>query len=295
MSRRTFIMVILVIAVGLIGLLSLGSPASEDKPNTSNNAVTLQDAHGLAVDRKDSSKVYIATHTGLLVMQNDGELQRVGSAQDDYMGFSAHPTDPQIFYTSGHPRSGGNIGFQKSTDGGQAWQKVSDGVGGPVDFHSMTVSQAAPSLVYGVFRGQLQSSEDEGKTWEVLNDAPTNITSLATSTTVQDAIYAGTTNGLYISTNRGQSWNKLGSFNGLVTTLAINPKNDQEITAHVEGEGLVQSSDDGGTWKKLNSYSGNMVMHLAYDVQNPAAMYLINQGLEIHKTTDGGATWSKVR
>lgn len=115
--------VIGVIAI-LIGILVLAAPSDEKQSSgQKTNGITLQDAHGLAVDRKDSSRVYIATHSGLLAMTNDAKLQRVSDAEDDYMGFSAHPTDANILYSSGHPISGGNIGFQKSSDGGKTWQR----------------------------------------------------------------------------------------------------------------------------------------------------------------------------
>ena len=290
-----------VIAIGIVITLLFGvwlfssSPSKKNITEKGQIVTSLQDTHGLAVDRKDPAKVYIATHTGLLVMQNDGELQRVGTAQDDYMGFSAHPKDANTLYTSGHPRDGGNIGFQKSTDGGKTWQKVSNGANGPVDFHSMAVSQADPSQVYGVDHGQLQRSSDEGKAWEVVNADIGNLITLTTNTTTKDAVFAGTTNGLYVSQDRGQNWSKLGAINAAVMSLAINPTNDKEMVAYTQTQGLQRSTDGGSTWNKLGGYTGGMVMHLAYDVQNPTTVYLINQNLEVHKTTDSGATWKKVR
>lgn len=291
-----FTLGIVAAVVLLLGFLLLSNP-SEDKQDAdkAQTVSRLQDAHGLAVDRKDSSKVYIATHTGLLVMNNDGELQQVGNARDDYMGFSAHPTDPNTFYSSGHPSRGGNIGFQKSTDGGKTWQKIANGVNGPVDFHAMTVSQADPSLIYGVYRGQLQRSRDEGKNWELVNTNVSNIITLATNTKAKDVVYASTTDGLYVSQNQGNTWSKLGTINSAVTTFAVNPTNDQEIVAYEQNQGLIRSADAGNSWDKLDSYGGSMAMHLAYDIQKPTTMYLINQDLEIHKTTDGGQTWTKVR
>ncbi len=295
MSRKSLIITGIVVAL-LFGAW-LFSASSNDKPTSTKPETvnSLQDAHGLAVDRKDSSKVYIATHTGLLVLKNDGEMQRVSEAEDDYMGFSAHPTDAGTFYTSGHPHHGGNLGFQKSTDGGKTWQKISDGAGGPVDFHAMTVGQADPSLVYGTYRGQLQRSTDEGKTWEVLKSAPGSIIALATSTTIKDTVYAGTTDGLYVSQNRGDEWSKVESINGAIATLAVNPKNGQELVAYTQAQGMTRSADGGATWGKLGGYTGSMVMHLAYDPQNPTTMYLVNQDLEIHKSNDGGETWKKIR
>lgn len=280
----------------LIGAALLFTVPSENnsKPNEAETVSSLQDAHGLAVGRKNASKVYIATHTGLLALNNDAELQRVSDAQDDYMGFSAHPTDPKIFYSSGHPRTGGNIGFQKSTDGGKTWQKISNGVGGPVDYHAMAVSQADPSIVYGVYRGQLQRSNDEGKEWQVIPNSLGNIIVLATSPNSKDTVYAGTTEGFSVSQNQGVSWSKLNLSNTVVAA-AVNPKNEQQIIAYSQDQGLVLSNDGGSTWNKQVSYSGSAVMQIAYDVQNPATIYLINQNLEVYKTNDGAGTWKKVR
>lgn len=284
------------VAVSLfVAILLFSAPSDKtSSPNKVETVSSLQDAHGLAVDRSNSSKVYIATHTGLLVMSNDNELQRVGSAKDDYMGFSAHPSDPKTFYTSGHLSKGGNIGFQKSNDGGKTWQKIANGIGGPVDFHSMAVSQADPSTVYGVYRGQLQRSNNEGKDWQLVQSNLANPIVLATSPTSKDTVYAGTTDGLLVSQNQGANWSKL-SLEKTVVALAVNPKNEQQLVAYSENQGLVLSNDGGKTWNKLDGYTGNMVMHLAYDVQNPSTMYLINQSLEINKTTDGGETWKKLR
>ena len=80
-----------------------------------------------------------------------------------------------------------------------------------------------------------------------------------------------------------------------VMSFAINPKNDKEMVAYTQTQGLQRSTDGGSTWSKLDGYGGGMVMHLAYDVQNPAMQYLINQDLEIHKSTDSGETWKKIR
>ena len=294
MSRRTFIIVV-VVGVALVGLWSLGSPASEkNTDNNSSTVRTLQDAHGLAVDRKDSSKVYIATHTGLMMMQNDGALQNLSTAQDDYMGFSAHPTDPNTFYSSGHPSRGGNLGFQKSIDGGETWQKVSNGVNGPVDFHALAVSQTDPTIVYGLHAGRLQRSSDEGKSWELIDTNLGSVIALATCTKMRDMVYAGTTAGLYVSQDRGQTWAKLEATSDPVVAVSVNPKDEKEIIVSTQKQGLMLSNDSGKTWSTSEGYTGGMVMHIAYDYQDPATMYLINQDLEIYKSTDSGKYWQKI-
>ena len=289
------------LVVGLVvtlffGYLLFTSPSKEStKTNITENSVTLSDAHGISVDRSDPSKIYIATHSGLISMNETGYLQYVGAEKDDYMGFSPHPTEPNTFYTSGHPRSGGNLGFQKTTDGGQTWKKISDGAGGPVDFHTMAVGLSDPSTIYGVYRGQLQRSLDEGKNWEVLANSPANIITLATNNISKDSVYAGTTDGIYISQDKGQAWSKLGSLGGAVSAITVNPNSVKELVAYSGQQGLISSIDGGVTWAALSGYKGVMVMHLTSSPQNASRLYLINQSLEIHQSSDRGATWKKLR
>jgi hypothetical protein len=63
------------------------------------------------------------------------------------MGFSLHPSNPDVIYTSGHPKSGGNLGVMKSVDGGMIFERIFLGLSGEsVDFHSMIISPANPHI-----------------------------------------------------------------------------------------------------------------------------------------------------
>src|SRR4029079_10501478 len=96
---------------------------------------------------------------------------------------------------SGHPPTGGNLGFMQSVDGGRSWTEVSPGVDGPVDFHQMTLSPRDQATIYGAFRA-LQVSHDSGKTWETAGKLPSGLISLAASPKDRDRLYAGTEMGL---------------------------------------------------------------------------------------------------
>ena len=135
-------------------VMALWSSASSEPTNGLTPVSAFTHAHGLALDISDPTKLYIATHEGLYLLSNDKDLYRVGKTRDDLMGFSIDANTPGTFYSSGHPSSGGNIGFQKTVDGGLTWQRVSLGLGGPVDFHAMTVSPADSNVVYGYFGGR---------------------------------------------------------------------------------------------------------------------------------------------
>lgn len=289
-------------AIMLLGLIING--ARNHEPEASGAYLTpatgINDVHGLAVDAVDSNVVWIASHTGLFQIQKDKELFVVGDGRDDYMGFSIHPTDPKTLYSSGHPSTGGNIGFQKSTDGARTWQHVSGGVNGPVDFHALAVSQVDPNIVYGWYRARLQRSVDGGQTWRVIDSSlnTSQVIGLVTDGREKDTVYATTTKGLLVSRDQGANWSKLGEKIGdeVVTAMAVSPADNQELLVFAQGSGLVKSMDGGSIWSKIETpLADQMVMGLSYDKHNPKVVYAVNQGLALYKSIDGAATWTKIR
>jgi photosystem II stability/assembly factor-like uncharacterized protein len=131
----------------LTTIAGISLPASAQAQTTVTALLQATHIHGLAVDRLDSTRLLIATHHGLYAARNDGRVQQVSERRDDFMGFSAHPTDPSVFIASGHPATGGNLGVILSENGGRNWTQLSRGANGPVDFHQLTISPADPSVI----------------------------------------------------------------------------------------------------------------------------------------------------
>lgn len=308
MNKVVVLGLVLVVIVGFFILTQQGSNnltnkeiKETSKELTPVNAITH--GHGLAVDVADPNNVYIATHHGLLVLKNDKDLYQVGNKKDDYMGFSPHPTDPKIFFSSGHPSTGGNIGFQKSIDGGFTWEKVSNGVNGPVDFHAMTVSPANPNLIYGWFQGAIQRSEDGGKNWEIVSSTNVPIVNLAADSKDESIVYAASPQGLMVSKNKGKDWSFL--LDGFVSTIAINPQDSQKLLVFSEKQQLAKSNDGGKTWEKVIVDSkGETPLFISFNRQNPEIIYLLTEKNSLYKGTlspygdkssNGGNSWSKIR
>jgi photosystem II stability/assembly factor-like uncharacterized protein len=121
--------------------------------------------HGIGYD-SHNQRLFVATHYGIFVWQ-ERQLFQLGQSRDDFMGFSSHPSDPNIIYTSGHPAKGGNLGVLKSEDGGVTFRQIFRGLKGEtVDFHAMTISPANPTILYGWFMERLYRTKDGGKTWQ---------------------------------------------------------------------------------------------------------------------------------
>lgn len=125
--------------------------------------------------------------------------------------------------------------------------------------------------------------------------------------------------GVYKSEDGGRSFRKVGlEKSEHIGRIAIDPRDSKVVYVAAQGplwssggdRGLYKTTDGGKTWKAVLSVSENTgVTDVALDPSNPDIVYaaswqrrrhfytLINGGPEsaIHKSTDGGATWTKLR
>lgn len=302
-----YVPLLTVAILALAGCSSSGGAKISSSTASSEKAIEAQDsepslspvknithAHGLALDAADKSKLYIATHNGLLLLKNEKDLYRIGDIQDDFMGFSAHPNRPETFFTSGHPERGGNIGIQRSDDGGISWKKLSNGVSGPVDFHSMALSPANQSLLYGWY-GALQRSTDTGENWELLTTTLQNVISLTADPYQENVLYAGTNTGLQVSRDKGETWSVFSQqlSEGPITAVVVDPSNEQNMLSFSPSLGLVKSIDAGKNWQSITNELG-IVLYFAFDPNGSNTVYALNRDNAIYKSIDGGSNWTLI-
>ena len=161
---------------------------------------------------------------------------------------------------------------------------------------------------YGI--GLLKSS-DNGKTWIKSIDWSYNQTRgvevIKLDPIHPDTIYAGTTEGIYKSTDAGASWNHVHSV--LMTTdILINKQNTQQILAacgnlNSPGAGIYKSTDGGTIWVQITAniplFGGKIL--LASYAASPNVCFasvgmgtLDGAGTSLLKSTDFGSTWIQI-
>ncbi len=280
--------VVLALIVAVVLLTSGGEDSVGEQSYTP--VSSLADIHGLAVDPERSNVLYVATHNGLIRAINDTDWSRVGASQDDYMGFSIHPTDGDTFWVSGHPSRGGNMGVRHSTDGGFTWTTLA--LKG-VDFHAMTVSPADLDRLWGTFGGEIYRSLDGGHAWDVVAQDPQGTASLTPHPQDPDRVYAAGSQGVYRTTDAGESWQLW--LDTPAPVLAIDPGDPDRMFLST-GPELHRSLDGGGNWTTLPlDVAGGTIGYLAIDPSDTETLYAASYQVGIYKTTDGGDAWTTVR
>jgi photosystem II stability/assembly factor-like uncharacterized protein len=223
---------------------------------------------------------------------------------NDYMGFAAHPTETGVLYTSGHPGPGSRlpnpVGLRVSRDVGKTWENVS--LAGQADFHTMAVSPANPSLIYGInsHDGGLYRSGDGGQTWDNFGASEAQVFSLTPHPVEPRTVFAATADGLLVSHEAAQpgTWEFVSETleRAPVTAVALHPDDPSMLYAFVAvpGLGLMRSRDGGADWERvgLSLAIQEVGLYISISPANPDLLYVATNRLNIYRSTGGGTTWA---
>ncbi len=183
----------------------------------------------------------------------------------------------------------------------------------------------------GVCSGGVWETHNAGITFEPIFDGEDSysIGCLTLSSSHPDIIWVGSGesnsqrsvaygDGVYKSTDGGRSWKNMGLKRSLhIGRIIIHPSNPDIVWVAAEGplwgpggeRGVYKTTDGGQSWQLVLEIDENTgVVDLVADPQNPEVIYaasyqrrrhtwtLINggPGSGIHKSTDGGTTWTKL-
>ncbi len=177
--------------------------------------------------------------------------------------------------------------------------------------------------------GGIYKTVNAGETWySVFDDKPyLAIGDIKFDPKNPNIIYAGTGDphvssypfvgdGIYKSTNLGETWSRCGLTEGsIVSKIQIDPQNSNIIYAATMGlpfkrtkeRGVYKSTDAGNTWEQILFISDDAgVADMIIDHTNPDILYATGwnrirnmgeslatgQAAKIYKSTDGGQTWN---
>jgi photosystem II stability/assembly factor-like uncharacterized protein len=154
-------------------------------------------------------------------------------------------------------------------------------------------------LYIGTFGGGVLASRDDGRTFTAVNGGLSNlaVAAMAVDPVHCDTVYVATFGaGLFKTTDGGASWSSLGEAATLTLWLAIDPVRPWILYSGINGGAVLRKTTDGGrTWQ--NASSGlpvTSVWSIQIDRGNPDVLYAGTGGSGAYKSTDGGASWTRM-
>ena len=197
-------------------------------------------------------------------------------------------------------------GIWRSTDGGDNWGRVTNGVYGEAAVRALAVHPKNPNVIYAGVDDGLYRSEDQGESWERL-DSPMNdlpIWALAIDPVDTDTIFAGTRPALlFRSKDGGKQWERLPVEVAeecpnvripRVTALVVDPVNPSHVWAGIEVDGVRRSKDGGDSWETVTTGIDDPDIHDVTITLGPPKTVLIITPREVFSSTDDGVTWEPV-
>lgn len=239
-----------------------------------------------------SSRNSVGWGDGIYKSTDGGEtFEHVGLEESYHIAeIAPHPTDPDVVYVavSGALWSlDGVRGLFRTTDGGETWTKLTDGLpdDGRTGAMDVEISPEDPEVVYAGFTQRIR------RPWAIEVGGPDG--------------------GLFKSTDGGDTWTELSG--GLptdtvgMTDIDLYRRNPEILTAFVgapseaprdlsePGPGVYRSEDGGETWTYQLRHTSRPHYHgqVRIDPSDSSRVYLVSR--HFMYSDDGGETWSDDR
>lgn len=190
-----------------------------------------------------------------------------------------------------------------SKDAGNSWELLVNLDRPQLILDQLMIDSRNPEVIYASGHRHKQpggffKSSDGGKNWkEAKQLSSESIHSMTQSEKDPNTLMAGTTTGLWVSKDSGDTWQKVQYSNGgpvNIDSLAIDPRNVNVIYAGTWYRPF-KSNDGGKTWSLINKgmIDDSDVFAITIDSHDPD--HIISSACSgIYESNNAGATWRKL-
>ena len=233
------------------------------KPADVGGDVTSTDFMSLVAPPNQAGVIFAGGHGLGVVKSTDGGATWTradrGIDGTDIHGLTINQREPQYLYaySVGH-------GVYGSGDAGQTWDRIDDGPTNPAvrSLAYMAVQtdmdRSMESDNWGLlFAGTADGVHDSYSCfcgWRQSSDQLGGMTTYSLATLHQEprTMYAGTTDGVWKTTDEGKRWRQLDGIDGRVAAVSVDPSDPDHLVAVTEPGGVYGSLDAGASWHRQN-------------------------------------------
>jgi len=253
--------------------------------------------NAVAIDPVHPEKLYIGGqfYPGVFWSEDGGiTWQRPQTVLTPYQvrALAVDPVSSAVYAAAG----GSPEQVYKSLDGGASWTPAGRGLPGALIL-SLALDPADRSVLYAGSLAGVWKSANGGTSWAPANRGirHTSVRDVAVDPATPGTVFATADYaGVFKSTDRGASWQLLGSLDGgIVEAVAVEPPSAASPGALYAGTGsaVFRSTDGGGSWSRLAAGSGGGVHDLA--LSSLGVLYAATDAGAL-RSADHGETWTRI-
>ena len=190
----------------------------------------------------------------------------------------------------------------KSTDGGQTWRSIKNGIIDDSDIFAIDIDPRDPNHVIASACSGIYETRNGGDSWTKVQGIPSQsrrTRAILQHPSIPGMVFAGTTEGFWRSERGGKadSWMVTTSRQLEVNSIAVHPARPQTVYIGTNNYGVMVSHDGGKNFLPTNGgYSGRFANVILVDREMPNRIYAatINTttgGGFLFLSTDNGDTW----
>lgn len=265
----------------------------------------MADMHGesvraLAMAPSDPRVLVAGTLDGIYRTRDGGEnwerISPVNHAEiKNVESIAIDPENPDIIYAGTWHLP------WKTDDGGKTWHNIKTGVIDDSDVFSIVIDSLNPASIYisacsGIYRSQsagelfrkIQGIPYSARRTRMLRMDPSN----------HKIVYAGTTEGLWKTTDGGANWSRTTSNRVIINDVLVDPRQPSRVLLATDRGGVLASNDGGITFTPSNrGFTHRQVSSLLVDPKDPNHIFagVLNDkefgGVFVSR--DGGQTWTQ--
>lgn len=253
--------------------------------------------HAMQQSSKNPDILLAGTYNGVWISTNSGDdWKKIESATMpiNIDSLAIDPNDPNIMYAGTFWRA------YKTSDGGKNWRLIKEGMIDDSDVFAIDIDTRNADHIIASACSGIYESWNKGEKWAKVNGIPSQsrrTRDILMNPGQPGTIYAGTTEGFWMSTDNGKRWALTTTRQLEVNSISVHPDEPNRVYIGTNNYGVMVSNDGG---KNFTPSNGNFSSRLAYsitpDIEQSNRLYAttINTatgGGFIFVSTDDGLTW----
>jgi photosystem II stability/assembly factor-like uncharacterized protein len=189
----------------------------------------------------------------------------------NFESMAVDPHDPRIIYAGTWHLP------WKTSDGGAHWSIIKQGVIDDSDVFSIILDHSNPQIVFASACSGIYKSENGGDLFHKVQGIPG--TARRTRVLQQDprdsrVVYAGTTEGLWKTTDAGKSFKLISPPNFILNDVLVDPRDSRRVLIATDRGGVYSSNDAGAIFHPSNEgFSQRQITALVADSEHHSDLY----------------------